>query len=78
MITSEILAHTYEGPVKPEWIDYNGHMSEAFYVLVFGYETDTGRTQPFPSGIRDNIESMLNQHIDIAIPELVLRRVGQR
>lgn len=27
--------------VRPEWIDYNGHMSEAFYVLVFGYATDT-------------------------------------
>ncbi|WP_367046565.1 thioesterase family protein [Streptomyces sp. Je 1-332] len=26
--------------VRPEWIDYNGHMSEAFYVLVFGYATD--------------------------------------
>ncbi|MFD8946764.1 thioesterase family protein [Streptomyces californicus] len=26
--------------VLPEWIDYNGHMSEAFYVLVFGYATD--------------------------------------
>lgn len=23
-----------------EWIDYNGHMSEAYYVLVFGYATD--------------------------------------
>lgn len=30
----------YETPVKPEWIDYNGHMSEAFYVLVFGFATD--------------------------------------
>ena len=27
--------------VRPEWIDYNGHMSEAFYVLVFGFATDT-------------------------------------
>ncbi|RCG20849.1 thioesterase [Streptomyces diacarni] len=27
--------------VRPEWIDYNGHMSEAFYVLVFGHATDT-------------------------------------
>ncbi|MEV4876875.1 thioesterase family protein [Streptomyces cyaneofuscatus] len=27
--------------VRPEWIDYNGHMSEAFYVLVFGYATDS-------------------------------------
>ncbi|SCK56152.1 acyl-CoA thioester hydrolase [Streptomyces sp. WMMB 714] len=26
--------------VVPEWIDYNGHMSEAFYVLVFGHATD--------------------------------------
>jgi acyl-CoA thioester hydrolase len=27
--------------VRPEWVDYNGHMSEAFYVLVFGFATDT-------------------------------------
>jgi acyl-CoA thioester hydrolase len=26
--------------VRPDWIDYNGHLSEAFYVLVFGYATD--------------------------------------
>ncbi|WP_026819739.1 thioesterase family protein [Arthrobacter castelli] len=30
----------YECTVLDEWIDYNGHMSEAFYVLVFGYATD--------------------------------------
>lgn len=30
----------YETEVRPEWVDYNGHMSEAFYVLVFGYATD--------------------------------------
>jgi acyl-CoA thioester hydrolase len=30
----------YETEVKPEWVDYNGHMSEAFYVLVFGFTTD--------------------------------------
>ena len=27
-------------PVRPEWIDYNGHLSEAYYVLVFGNATD--------------------------------------
>ncbi|MDA0564073.1 thioesterase family protein [Streptomonospora sp. S1-112] len=27
-------------PVRPEWIDYNGHLSEAYYVLVFGFATD--------------------------------------
>ncbi|WP_169515298.1 thioesterase family protein [Gordonia shandongensis] len=32
---------TYETTVAREWIDYNGHLSEAFYVLVFGYATDT-------------------------------------
>ena len=30
----------YETKVRPEWVDYNGHMSEAFYVLVFGFTTD--------------------------------------
>ncbi|UVI37715.1 3-hydroxyacyl-CoA dehydrogenase NAD-binding domain-containing protein [Brevibacterium spongiae] len=30
----------YTSEVAPEWIDYNGHMSEAFYVLVFGFATD--------------------------------------
>jgi len=26
--------------VRPEWVDYNGHLSEAYYVLVFGHATD--------------------------------------
>jgi acyl-CoA thioester hydrolase len=26
--------------VKPEWIDYNGHMNVAFYVLAFDHATD--------------------------------------
>lgn len=30
----------YHDTVRPEWIDYNSHMSEAFYVLVFGFATD--------------------------------------
>jgi len=30
----------YRDRVRPEWVDYNGHMSEAYYVLVFGYATD--------------------------------------
>ena len=30
----------YRTSVKPEWIDYNGHMHEAYYVLVFGFTTD--------------------------------------
>lgn len=30
----------YTATVLEEWVDYNGHMSEAYYVLVFGYATD--------------------------------------
>lgn len=30
----------YRDRVRAEWVDYNGHMSEAFYVLVFGCATD--------------------------------------
>ena len=28
------------GTVEPGWIDYNGHMSEAYYVLAMGLATD--------------------------------------
>ncbi|MDP6707334.1 MAG: thioesterase family protein [Alphaproteobacteria bacterium] len=27
-------------PVRPEWIDYNGHMNLAYYVLAFDHATD--------------------------------------
>lgn len=27
-------------PVREEWIDYNGHLSEPYYVLVMGHATD--------------------------------------
>ena len=31
---------TWREPVLAEWIDYNGHLSEAYYVLVLGHATD--------------------------------------
>ncbi len=31
---------TWREPVQDEWIDYNGHLSEAWYVLVLGHATD--------------------------------------
>lgn len=34
------LVPDHTATVRPEWIDYNGHMNEAFYVLVFGHATD--------------------------------------
>ncbi|MFQ6023858.1 MAG: thioesterase family protein [Acidiferrobacterales bacterium] len=30
----------YHDRVRSEWVDYNGHLSEAYYVLVFGHTTD--------------------------------------
>ena len=30
----------YHTPVRPEWVDYNGHMSESCYLLVFGNNSD--------------------------------------
>ena len=30
----------YDDRVRPEWVDYNGHLSEAYYLLVFGFATD--------------------------------------
>lgn len=30
----------YATEVRAEWIDYNGHFSEGYYVLVFGFATD--------------------------------------
>ncbi|HWM35804.1 MAG TPA: thioesterase family protein [Streptomyces sp.] len=38
-MSSEQIAD-HPATVRPEWIDYNGHMNEAFYVLVFGHTTD--------------------------------------
>lgn len=33
-------ALVWREPVQPDWIDYNGHLSEAYYVLAFGHATD--------------------------------------
>ena len=33
-------AVVWREPVREEWIDYNGHLSEPFYVLVLGHATD--------------------------------------
>ena len=30
----------YRAPVEPAWIDYNGHMNVAYYVLMFDRATD--------------------------------------
>lgn len=31
---------TYQTRILPEWVDYNGHLRDAFYLLIFSYATD--------------------------------------
>ncbi|MHC8312366.1 thioesterase family protein [Pseudomonas sp. GT1P32] len=31
---------TYSTRIIPDWVDYNGHLRDAFYLLIFSYATD--------------------------------------
>ena len=31
---------TYTTAIQPDWVDYNGHLRDAFYLLIFSYATD--------------------------------------
>jgi len=31
---------TYNTPILADWVDYNGHLRDAFYLLIFSYATD--------------------------------------
>ena len=39
-MTADTLPRTAHGRIRPEWIDYNGHMNVAYYVLAFDEGTD--------------------------------------
>lgn len=32
---------TYQTRIIPDWVDYNGHLRDAFYLLIFSYATDS-------------------------------------
>ncbi|MFQ5973210.1 MAG: thioesterase family protein [Alphaproteobacteria bacterium] len=40
------LLTLYRGVVRPEWIDYNGHMNDGFYAVAFGLASE---------GVQDHI-----------------------
>ncbi len=40
-MTDNQLFNLHRAKVQPEWIDYNGHMNVAYYVLAFDHATDT-------------------------------------
>jgi acyl-CoA thioester hydrolase len=31
---------TYQTRIIPDWVDYNGHLRDAYYLLIFSYATD--------------------------------------
>ncbi|RIA34751.1 acyl-CoA thioester hydrolase [Ectopseudomonas oleovorans] len=31
---------TYQTTIAPDWVDYNGHLRDAFYLLIFSHATD--------------------------------------
>lgn len=39
-MTEDRLLRLHHDRVRPEWLDYNGHMNETFYLLVFSQATD--------------------------------------
>jgi acyl-CoA thioester hydrolase len=40
MASSPTLPITWQGTIAQEWVDYNGHLRDAFYLLLFSYGTD--------------------------------------
>ena len=34
------MTFKFQTKVRPEWVDYNGHMQDAYYGLVFSYAVD--------------------------------------
>ena len=66
----------YRTSVKPEWIDCNGHMNVAYYVLVFGFAADAKRIHLFydmtreSDGARLVTYELLALHVDQAGPRV--------
>ena len=39
-MTIEAPLNLHRETVQPDWIDYNGHLNEAYYLLIFSHATD--------------------------------------
>ncbi len=39
-MSKENLLKLHQEPVRPEWIDHNGHMNVAYYLMAFDHVTD--------------------------------------
>jgi acyl-CoA thioester hydrolase len=38
--TAQAAPVAYRDTVRAEWVDYNGHLRDAFYMLIYSYATD--------------------------------------
>ncbi|MEM5329713.1 thioesterase family protein [Paraburkholderia sp. JHI2823] len=39
-MTNDTAPVVYHDTVRAEWVDYNGHLRDAFYMLIYSYATD--------------------------------------
>jgi acyl-CoA thioester hydrolase len=39
-MSNNVLLLAYSDTVRAEWVDYNGHLRDAFYMLIFSFATD--------------------------------------
>ena len=39
-MTIDAPLHLHRATVQQDWVDYNGHMNEAYYLLIFSHATD--------------------------------------
>ena len=39
-MTGDTPLTIYRDVVRPEWVDYNGHLRDAFYLLIFSFATE--------------------------------------
>ncbi len=66
----------YDASVRPDWVDYNGHMSESFYLLAFGDASDAlfryiGIDESYRAGGRSfyTVESHINYYREASTGE---------
>ena len=66
----------YRGTVEPDWVDYNGHMGESFYLYAFGWASDAlfryiGIDEEYRAGGRSfyTVESHINYYREASLGE---------
>ena len=65
-VMTDPLLRLHTETVRPEWIDYNGHMNVAYYVLAFDHATDRLLDQPgsaSPMWRRRTVGFVLEMHV---------------